>query len=431
MFTELGRHWVTYATLPQHDSFPDFKNLTEPTKASDLPFSLPFVGRQASTESYKGVVRDSFDSWRNPSSNGIILDSGLHPACLVMGPSGSGKTTFCRYAPQSLADKNDGDEFGDACRMAMDNHLNIRINYKDPLLESELECVESSLSLRILYQLLRSIPSFFLDYPESNFFVHKWISGPKVTLSDTLTFIENQIGMTVGTARGILFVHLDEINSFLQDEGLSGEKTIAFLTTTIRLVTNSHRSIHRLFLAAIYSATTSAKMVQAAVKSEEPLYIIDLEQLTAIDYVECLESFLDRKFDHGRSTYIFSTEATTLTQILHHSGESHLVTVPNPIWRLFDMIEGVPKLFAAVLCFLSTPDGFNAYPKCFKEWSINRDMIRLNIEDTVETPCRVDAILNTLWVRQTVLNLASWHQVTDSDIVSVVGPFSLGVVLHF
>ncbi|KIM92084.1 hypothetical protein PILCRDRAFT_83397 [Piloderma croceum F 1598] len=301
-----------------------------------------------------------------------------------MGPSGSGKTTFCWYMPQSLADKNDGDEFGNAYHMAMDNHLNIHINYKDLLLEIELEHVKYSLSLRILYQLLRSIFSFFLDYPESKLFICKWISGPKVTLSNTLMFIENQIGMTVGTARGILFVHLDKINSFLQDKGLSG---VAFFTTMICLVTNSHQSCHKLFLAAI-SETMSAKMVQAAVKSEEPLYIIDLEQLTAIDYVECLESFLDHKFDHGR----------------------------NPIWRLFDTIEGVPKLFAAVLCFLLTPDSFNVYPKCFKEWPINQDMIRFNIEDTFRTFRCVGAILDALWLYSYVM--------TDEPVSQTSHPFT-------
>ena len=45
-------------------------------------------------------------------------------------------------------------------------------------------------------------------------------------------------------------------------------------------------------------------------------------------------------------------------------------------------------------------------------------MIRFNIEDTVRTLHCVDVVLNTLCVWQTVLNLAFWHQVTDSDIVS-------------
>jgi hypothetical protein len=141
---------------------------------------------------------------------------------------------------------------------------------------------------------MKPFQTFSDAYPQSSSFVQRWISGPPVYLSNVLSFLDSKLNMTNEDKHGILFVHLDEVNCFLQDE--DGDRGIQLLTRIMRAVTQSHQSPHRLFLAAIYSATTSAKMMQAAVKSEEPQHIIDLEPLTASDYKGCLLGFLSLQF---------------------------------------------------------------------------------------------------------------------------------------
>ena len=134
MFNELSTFWPQNDCLPQHDSFPDLDKLDKPTTTFDLQFCLPFVGRENSLLSYQEAVKAVFDSWSYASDNSKDQDLDSFPACLVMGSSGVGKTKFCHYAPQHIADLDSADNIGKACRFSIDNHLNIRISYKDELI---------------------------------------------------------------------------------------------------------------------------------------------------------------------------------------------------------------------------------------------------------------------------------------------------------
>ena len=101
--------------------------------------------------------------------------------------------------------------------------------------------------------------------------------------------------MTPDSTHGLIFIHLDEINCFLQHDH-DHDHGASFLTETILKITGLHNSLARLFLKATYSATMSAKLIQVVVQSQDAQIIIDLENLTASNYVDCLSHFLAYRF---------------------------------------------------------------------------------------------------------------------------------------
>ncbi|KAK0446524.1 uncharacterized protein EV420DRAFT_1647957 [Desarmillaria tabescens] len=362
-------YWPTRSTALSTLSSPDLVNVEEPATVRDIQMTLPSMGRAQNFEKLSSFVRDAFNAWKEGHSL-------QHPPSLfVCGAPGTGKTYFCRMGILGFLNKDghmgNGDPFNMACAISAQKQLHLELSFSDGLVGGETANPSKSLGFRIIYEMFKDLANFRRRYPTSHEFLSAFMSGPTssahvVTLSDVGTFLKTRLSLPEGPT--ILFVHLDEIERILQrpdkKEGVVYLQSIAEAFDAVNL------EQYDVFFCPLFSGTGSTPIVEALKARGHyrgGAFVIDLDLITPKEYCQGLSDFLSMQIGYGSKPPPF--KASEISKGVQGT--------------LMD-IEGVPKLFIAllhVLSYLKGPQSISPSSGQFLDWPIDRQRIREAVKD--------------------------------------------------
>ncbi|KAK0446522.1 uncharacterized protein EV420DRAFT_1569767 [Desarmillaria tabescens] len=407
LFTMGCKYWPPRCNaIPKDPSLPDLTNIGEPANVRDLQMVLPSMGHVGNFENLRGFVQSFFEIWQKNGCRGYA--STTIPIPLVCGGPGTGKTHFCRMAIRKFLDNDieagDDDPFKIACAFSAQKNLHIELSFRDGLIDGETACPEGSLCLRIAYEIFKGFTPFRCQYPTSHEFLSAFLSGSSspashLSLLDLRYFLRARLALASNDT--IIFVHLDEIERIF--EGSNKQESIAYFQGILDSFEDFNQWRSRVVFCTLFSGTGPAPIV-AAIKTWECCcgcpFLINLDPITPKEYCQGLSDFLSMQIGHDSKPPPF--KASEISKGVQGT--------------LMD-IEGVPKLFIALLHVLSCLKGpqFVSPPSAqFLDWSINRQRIRDAVEDSSLSTSTILKALHTCITDSNIL--PSWIASDDANI---------------
>ncbi|PBK89229.1 hypothetical protein ARMGADRAFT_1114080 [Armillaria gallica] len=401
----MGRTWPLGSNaLPKDPSLPELTYLEEPANVRDLQVVLPSMGHAENFKKLQEFVQEFFNLWRR---NECRAYGTAIPIPLVCGGPGTGKTEFCRTAIRKFLDDDveiaDDDPFKMACTFSAQKNLHIELSFRDGLIGGETACPNGSLCLRITYEIFKGFAPFRRQYPTSRDFLSAFVSGPSspanlLSLKDLQYFLMARLALPKTT---IIFVHLDEIEQIFQ--GPNEKEGIAYFQGILDSFEDFNQPRYSVVFCTLFSGTGSAPIVTAIRNSRycrgHP-FVIDLDPITPKEYCQGLSDFLSMQIGHGSRPPAFKTS-----------------DISKSVQGTLMDIEGVPKLFIALLHVLSClggPRPINPPGGQFLDWTIDRQRIREAVKDS---SLSTSTILEALHKCITDSNiLPSWITSDDAEL---------------
>ncbi|KAK0245213.1 hypothetical protein EDD85DRAFT_783165 [Armillaria nabsnona] len=351
--------------LPTDILLPDMSDAEEPVTIKALRRTLPCMGRRESLKMLRNVVSSSFDSWKQKGRNQQLPLPFSVP--FVCGGPGTGKTHFCSVGLCKMINNvelSEDDPFTRACIISAQNRLNIGFSFYYGLANGEAAYPEISLALRIIYELFKGRSSFRRHYPTSFEFLSVFMpiarsSLTTISLSDIGRFLTKKLSLRDDHS-AILFVHLDDVDQILQGPDSNYFKDI------INAFEGFNAQQNDIFFSVLLSGTDSTAILKAIDARGGGAIIIDLDLVTSEEYCKGLSQFLSMQIGNGPVPPPFKT-----------------TDISKGIRRILMDIEGVPKLFVALLHVLSRPEQAGKSEGLpFGNWSIDRQRIREIVGDS-------------------------------------------------